>query len=119
MTGYKFDSNNLLFYSNDYQEYPEEIDICIIHNDWTEENKQKNRKRNIHFLDNYLGEIEFLNNIDNLEIVSEHDVEKELVPIARPIAFLKWRQKEFIEKYNGLRYYTENDSYSSLRPNNV
>ena len=28
--------------------------------------------------------------------------------------FLTWRQKEFIEKYQGVRYDTENDAYSML-----
>ncbi len=28
--------------------------------------------------------------------------------------FLTWRQKEFIEKYEGARYDTENDEYSMM-----
>lgn len=114
MAGYKFDSHNLFFYSNDYPEYPDEIDICVIHNDWIEKNQQHIERGIYIFLDNYLGELEFLNNIDNLKFISKQDAEKELVPIAKLKDFLTWRQKEFIEKYSGLRYDTENDSYSTL-----
>lgn len=114
MAGYKFDSDNLFFYSNEHAEYPDEVDICVIHNEWTEENKQQIGNGTYIFLDNYLGELDFLNNIDNVTFISKHEAEKELVPIAKLKEFLTWRQKEFIEKYSGLRYNTDNDSYSSL-----
>jgi len=114
MAGYKFDSENLFFYSNDYADYPDEVDICIVHNERTEENKQQIGNGTYIFLDNYLGELDFLNNIDNLKFISRHEAEKELVPIAKLKDFLTWRQKEFIEKYSGLRHKTDNDIYSSL-----
>lgn len=114
MGGYKFDSNNLFFYSNDYAEYPDEIELCVIHNELTEDNKQEIGNGAYIFLDNYLGELDFLNNIDNLKIISRQEAEKELVPISKLKDFLKWRQKEFIEKYSELRYNTENDGYLSL-----
>ena len=37
-----------------------------------------------------------------------------MIPIEKLKDFLLWRQKEFIEKYEGTRYNTENDSYNSL-----
>jgi hypothetical protein len=114
LAGYKFNSENLFFYSNDYSLYPDEIDICVIHNEQTEENKQQIGNGTYIFLDNYLGELDFLNNIDNLNIISKQEAEKEFIPISKLKAFLTWRQKEFIEKYNGIRYNTENDNYSSL-----
>jgi hypothetical protein len=114
MAGYKFDSDNLFFYSNDYSEYPDEIDITVIHNEWTEENKQQIESGTYIFLDNYLGELEFVNNIDNLKIVGRQQAEKDLVPIAKLKDFLTWRQKEFIEKYDGVRYDTSDDAHSGL-----
>ncbi|SKB36039.1 Family of unknown function [Sphingobacterium nematocida] len=114
MGGYKFDSNNLFFYSNDNPVYPDEIDLCVIHNELTEDNTQEIGNGTYVFLDNYLGELDFLNNIDNLKIISRQEAEKELVPIDKLKDFLAWRQKEFIEKYSGLRCNTENDGYSSL-----
>lgn len=114
MSGYKFNNDNLFFYSNDLLEYPDEIDISIIHHDLTEENRQQ-ISNGIHiFLDNYLGELGFLNDIDNLKIIGKHEAKKELVPIAKLKEFLNWRQKEFIEKYHGVRYDTQNDEHSIL-----
>lgn len=114
MAGYNFDSENLFFYSNDYADYPDDVDICVIHNEQTEENKHQIGNGTYIFLDNYLGELDFINNIDNLNVISRNQAEKELVPIAKLKDFLTWRQKEFIEKYSGLRYNTENDNYVSL-----
>ncbi|MBE8712145.1 DUF695 domain-containing protein [Sphingobacterium hungaricum] len=114
MGGYTFDSSNLFFYSNDYPEYPDEIDISIIHDDRTEENKEAIGNGTYIFLDNYLGELAFLNSIDNFTFISKEQAEKELVPISKLKDFLIWREKEFVEKYEGLRYDTENDSYSSF-----
>jgi hypothetical protein len=114
MAGLKFNSENLFFYSNDLPNYPDEIDICIIHSDMTDENRQEIINGSYIFLDNYLGELDFVNNIDNLQIIHKSEAQKELVPIAKLKDFLTWRQKEFIEKYQGVRYDTENDEYSIL-----
>lgn len=114
MGEYKFDSNNLFFYSNDHPSYPDEIDISVIHNEQTEENKEEIGNGTYIFLDNYLGELDFINNIDNLKIIGRHEANKELVPISKLKDFLIWRQKEFIEKYEGVRYDTQNDEHSIL-----
>ena len=114
MAGYKFDSDNLFFYSNDDDDYPDEIDISIIHNDLTQENEQQIGNGTYIFLDNYLGELDFVNNIDNLKIISRREAQKELVPIAKLKEFIAWRQKEFIEKYSGVRYDTSEDEHSIM-----
>lgn len=114
MGKYKFDSDNLSFYSNDYSDYPDEIDITVIHDDLTEENKDQIGNGIYIFLDNYLGELDFVNNIDNLQVISKNEAKKELIPITKLKDFLIWRQKEFIEKYDGVRYNTEEDEYSIL-----
>lgn len=114
MAGQKFNSENLYFYSNDLPNYPDEIDICVVHSDMTNDNRQKIINGTYIFLDNYLGELDFVNHIDNLQIINKSEAQKELVPIAKLKDFLTWRQKEFIEKYEGVRYNTENDEYSIL-----
>jgi hypothetical protein len=114
MAGYTFNKDNLFFYSNDHADYPDEIDISVIHNDLTEENKKAIARGTYIFLDNYLGELDFVSTIDNMQIIGRHEAEKELVPIEKLKAFLIWRQKEFVEKYEGVRCNTENDNYSML-----
>lgn len=115
MAGYQFNSENLFFYSNDNPDYPDEIDISVIHTELTEENKQQIHNGTYIFLDNYLGELDFVNKIDNLKIISRKESEKEIVPIAKLKDFLTWRQKEFIEKYDGVRYDTSEDEHSILK----
>lgn len=114
MGGIEFSSENLFFYSNDLPNYPDEIDVCIIHNDMTDDNRQQIINGTYIFLDNYLGELDFVNNIDNLQVITKSEAKKELVPIAKLKDFLIWRQKEFVEKYEGVWYDTENDEYSLM-----
>lgn len=114
MGNYIFNSENIFFYSNDFKEYPDEIDISVIHSEMNEKNKDEVGNGTYIFLDNYLGEIDFLNNIDNLSIIGKQESQKELIPIAKLKEFLNWRRKEFIEKYEGVRYNTEDDEYSIL-----
>lgn len=114
MAGYTFNEKNLFFYSNELSEYPDEIDVTILHEDLTEENRSDIINGTYIFLDNFLGELDFATNIDNLTIIGKSQAQKELVPIGKLKDFLIWRQKEFIEKYDGVRHDTENDSYSVL-----
>ncbi|MFD2909589.1 DUF695 domain-containing protein [Flavobacterium ardleyense] len=114
MGDYSFSADNLYFYANDNAAYPDEIDIKVVHDDLNEENRNEVANGTYIFLDNYLGEIDFLTTIDNLKIIGKKEVEKELVPISKLKDFLNWRQKEFIEKYEGIRYDTEHDSFSLL-----
>jgi len=114
MAGYKFSGENLFFYSNDHADYPDEIDIFIIHNELTEENRDQIVIGVYIFLDNYLGELNSVSNIDNVKVIGRNEAEKELIPIAKLKDFIAWRQKEFIEKYDNTRYNTENDECSVL-----
>lgn len=114
MGGIEFSSENLFFYSNELPNNPDEIDVCIIHNDITDDNRQQIINGTYIFLDNYLGELDLVNNIDNLQVITKSEAKKELVPIDKLKDFLIWRQKEFVEKYEGVRYDTENDEYSIM-----
>jgi hypothetical protein len=114
MAGFKFNSENLSFYSAEFSEYPDEIDIIILHPNLTEENQNTITNGVYIFLDNYLGELNFVTTIDNLTVIGKGKTEKDLIPIGNLKEFLIWREKEFIEKYDGVRYDTENDEYSML-----
>lgn len=114
MSGSVFNSDNLSFYSNDYEEYPDEVDIVVVHPDYTEEEKDRIFNGVMIFLDNYLGELNGVTMIDAVSVCGAEQAEKELIPISKLKDFLLWREKEFVEKYNGIRYDTVNDQYSAL-----
>ncbi len=111
----EFNQSNIFFYSNEDALYPDEIDITIVHNDFTNANQKALSTGVYLFLDNYLGELDFVNNVDSVKIIGRQEAEKELIPIEKLKPFLSWRQKEFIEKYEGLRYNTENDNHACFQ----
>ena len=110
----EFSKNTLHFYSNDLGDYPDEIDITITHKDLTEEQRLDVTNGVYLFLDNALGELNAVSIIDNLNVINTVDAEADLVPIEKLKDFLIWREKEFIEKYDGLRHSTDEDSYAAL-----
>lgn len=57
MAGFVFDKDSLSFYSNAHRDFPDEIDITIIHRDFNEEDKSLLINGTYIFLDNYLGEL--------------------------------------------------------------
>ena len=114
MGGYKFSSENLNFYSNEDSNFPDEINITIVHDDFTEQNKTTIINGVYIFLDNFLGELNAVATIDSLKVIGKKDVTMPLVSIEKLKDFLIWRQAEFVEKYEGVRHDTENDNYSAL-----
>ena len=114
MAGYQFNNENLSFYSNHYSEYPDEIDITIVHKDFAEGNKSAITNGTYIFLDNFIGELNFVTTIDNLEVIGKDEAQKELIPIEKLKDFLIWRRKEFIEKYDGIMLDTDNANHSIL-----
>ena len=117
MNGHTFNSDNIRFYANTLPELPDEIDIVVVHNDFSDDNKNTITNGTYIFLDNYLGELNFLDTIDNLKVTGPNDDQPELIPIERLKSYLLWRQKEFIEKYDGVRWDTENDNYALFEAN--
>ncbi|MFT3676075.1 MAG: DUF695 domain-containing protein [Chitinophagaceae bacterium] len=114
MEGLAFAEDKLSFYSIDTPGYPDEINITVVYEDFTEDRKVTATNGVFLFLDNYLGELDFVNTIDNLNVIGKAEATQPLIPIAKLRDFLIWRQKEFVEKYEGERYDTENDGHSVL-----
>lgn len=114
MGGFKFNSDNLKFYPNLHKDYPDEIDLTIIYDDFVEDEKGMQTNGIYIFLDNFLGELHSVTLIDSLKIVGKNDTSEELIPIEKLKDYLIWREKEFVEKYEGVRHDTEHDNYSSL-----
>jgi hypothetical protein len=66
------------------------------------------------FLDTYLGELRFATVIDQVRVVGAEEAQQPLVPIDKLRDFLTWREKEFVEKYEGLRHATDEDTYATF-----
>ena len=114
MAGYTFNSKNLSFYSNENEDYPDEVDIVVVYDEYREDDRSIITNGIYIFLDNYLGELTSVTMIDNMKIISKEYAEKELIPIEKLKFYLIWREKEFVEKYQGFHYNSDNDSYSNL-----
>jgi hypothetical protein len=113
MNGYTYNSDNLSFYPINHKNYPDLIDIVIVYDDYQEKDKSSITNAVWILLDNYLGELNSATTIDNLTVISKEDAEEELIPIFKLKNFLIWREKEFVEKYDGTsRSDTYNDDYS-------
>jgi hypothetical protein len=113
MDGYEFRKDNIFFYPNLLEEYPDEIDITIIHTDFNQEHKSTIINGTYIFLDHFIGELDLVTSIDNMSFEAQSEG-NELIPVVKLKDYLKWRQTEFIEKYDGFRYDTENDNYASF-----
>ena len=114
MADYNFGESNMNFYANEVAGYPDEIDITIVHDDFNEENKKAIISGCYVFLDNFLGELEFVTLIDKVSFLSKAEALQELIPISKLKDYLNWRQKEFNERYDGTWHRKENDEHSIL-----
>ncbi|SDE40247.1 DUF695 domain-containing protein [Pedobacter soli] len=114
MGNFQFNKENLNFYYTEHPNLPDEIDLTIVHPEFDKQNAKTITNGVYIFLDNYLGELNSATTIDRLKIVGKEQIEKELIPIEKLKHFLTWREKEFIEKYDGIRHSTENDHYNML-----
>ncbi|WP_430409908.1 DUF695 domain-containing protein [Kordia sp.] len=112
--GYKFDATSLHFYAINHPEMPDEIDIIITHDKYNEENRTSMLNGMYIALDVFLGELKTVTTIDNLDIINTIDATEELIPFEKLKDFLIWREKEFIEKYQGTRHNTKNDNYAAM-----
>ncbi|GAO44199.1 DUF695 domain-containing protein [Flavihumibacter petaseus] len=114
MSGYTFSTDNMHFVAQQHEQYPDKIDITIIHEDYNESNVTEITRGVYIFLDNYLGELEFAMSIDWLEVAGP-SASGEKIPLEKLKDYLTWREKEFMEKYDSVRRDTDNDNYTLMQ----
>ncbi len=114
---YFFEQDQLFFYSNDNDQYPDLIDLTIVHKLFNEENRRIIENGTYLFLDMYIGELNCISIIDNLRFCSIEEAEETLVPIGKLDAFLKWRNKEFVEQYEDVLRNSEEDQHALFEGN--
>ena len=101
MNGLAFSKEELSFYANENPQYPDDIDLTIVHRDWREDAHDAVFQGTCIFLENMLGEEAMATTIDNLEVAGPGAAAQERIPIEKLPEYLRWRQKEFVEKYEG------------------
>lgn len=115
MGAHTFDQSKLYFRYTQDKDYPDNIAITIVHDDYQESNKKEIANGSFIFLDNYLGEYQSVLGIDHVKFAAKTDSSEELIPISKLKDFLIWREKEFVEKYEAVGYNGENASFGMLQ----
>lgn len=114
MNGFYFNKETISFVHNEKEGYPDEVEITIVHKDYNEEDKNTIINGSYIFLDNFLGELNTATLIDSIVVTGPDYEDGELISIEKLPDYLTWREKEFIEKYEGVRYNTDEDNYAVL-----
>ncbi|MDI9879132.1 DUF695 domain-containing protein [Flectobacillus longus] len=92
-------SPSLSFFPDEYPQYPDEIAITIVYQDYSTEEHGTIVSGIYMFLDNLLGELNAGVQLDQIKIQGPDTSHPDLIPISKLPAYLNWREKEFIEKY--------------------
>lgn len=114
MGGIDFDRNTLQFHAVEHPRYPDLIDLRIVHSAFGKHEENAVVNGCFIFLENYLGESRFATAIDNVEVVGPSQATAPLNPMEKLPSYLAWREKEFIEKYDGQTRDTSDDAYSLI-----
>jgi hypothetical protein len=114
LNGHSFDNSNIHFFCEQDATYPDEIDLILVHADFAEENKKTITHGTLLYLDSLLGELDAATLIDRVTVSGTGPGGVQPIPMDKLTDFLAWKEKEFVEKYQGTRHDTEHDSYASL-----
>lgn len=114
MYGESFGEESLSFCPVIHPQYPDEIELTVICSNINDDNKGNLTNGVYIFLDNYLGELKFATAIDYLNVEGKTVNGAEVVPMKKLKDYLIWREKEFVEKYEGIRHDTANDTYAAF-----
>ena len=114
MHDYEFSQETLSFYFNQQAEYPDEIDLVVVHDEYNAAENDAFLQAVYIFLDNYLGEYDAVTKLDNVSVQSKQDAEKELLPIhlLKNILILKSSEISRLDKIT--RSNTDADEFVSL-----
>lgn len=106
---------SLRFRSNELWERPDEIDISLVYDSLTDENRQEVTHAAYLFLDNYLGELKFAVEIDEFRVIGPMEANSASRPIEELKTYLTERAKAFREKYEGQRASTDDDEHTMIQ----
>lgn len=114
ISGFKFNNETLQFYAEVDDQYPDNVQLFITHDQLDGDNQSEITTGIFLAIDNVLGELNSITKIDSIDVLHPSEAKKDLIPIEKLRDYLNYREKEFIEKYDGIRSNTENDQYSGI-----
>ncbi len=114
LEGFRFHKDNISFCPVIHAHMPDEIEIVVVHTDYSAENRDTIANGTYIFLDNCIGELRLATQVDSVSVASAADAPGELIPVEKLSDYLDWRQAEFVEKYQAIQYDTTNDTYTML-----
>ena len=114
MYGHEFSSDNMNFYPRLDPYYPDEIKLTITHPEYNEDEKDQFQTGGTVFIENALGEVNTATLIDSYEVGAIPNDDVELIPLNKMEEYLRWREKEFIEKYEKMEARKPEESFSVL-----
>lgn len=114
MNSLSFDSDNIQFFYREDPQYPDEINLILVHRDYGQADQEAITHGTLLFLDMFLGELNAATLIDHVEVGGAGPAGQQPVPMEKLRDFLAWKEKEFVEKYQGRRHDTEKDNYAAL-----
>lgn len=114
MNGYTFSRDTIRFFPNEIPGCPDEIALTLVHADYNEEDENTIVNGTYLFLDNAFGELNAATLLDIITVAGPSTDQAELIGTDKLQDFLAWREKEFVEKYKGVRYDTETDKHAVM-----
>jgi hypothetical protein len=100
MFGHTFNAEDMSFYPVVDPQYPDEINIVLVHTGFSEEENVNFQTAGMIYLENALGELHAATMIDKYHVrgLPSENEQIELIPLAKLDDYLVWREKEFVEK---------------------
>ena len=114
-----FTTKNIFFFPDDDGNYPDEISINLVYtDDYSDDQAEQVANGMFIFLENYIGEMKTATQIDRISIKHKFNSDIELNPINKLNDYINWREKEFVEKYEGEFHNSDESNYSSIESQN-
>ena len=101
MDDYTFDKDNIFFINNEDEQYPDEIDLTLVHKDYSEDKERSIGNGCLIYLDNALGELNTAMLIDNISIGPSPEEKDKLIPISKLSEFFTMEGKRIRRKIQG------------------
>ncbi|MVZ64452.1 DUF695 domain-containing protein [Sphingobacterium sp. DK4209] len=114
MNNRNYSSDNLKFYPIEHPAFPDQIDLVLVYELYDANLHEEIYNGVCIFLDNALGELKSITSIDNVSVVGPDQEHPDLIPLEKLNAYLTWREKEFVEKYDKITHNSQDDVYSSF-----